>query len=239
MKKISILLLLLLSASLLYFLPKITERIEIKKIELTNRQTLSKILEEKKKPTTDEMPETFYLEVPFICQAPLETEKNWTLHEESCEEAAVLQAYLYETNRTLTKNLANDEILKMIDWEIKNLGSHHDLYSLELKKFITSYFKLKNSEVKIINDASIDDLKSEVWKGHPVIVPITGNILKNPYYPYPGYHMLVVIGYTKDKIVTNDNGTRRGANFSYEIEIFEKAYKDAGGDILIFELEKY
>ena len=93
------------------------------------------------------------------------------------------------------------------------------------------------NEVKIIPNAGIEEIKKQIWKGHPVIVPITGDILNNPYYPYPGYHMLVVIGYKEDKIVTNDNGTRRGANFSYDTEIFENAHEDAGGDIIILNIQ--
>ena len=62
-----------------------------------------------------------------------------------------------------------------------------------------------------------------------------GNILKNPYYPHPGYHMLVAIGYTEDMIVTNDNGTRKGADFSYENQVFQDAMNAAGGDIVIIK----
>lgn len=179
-----------------------------------------------------------YLKVQFICQAPLETIDNWKFHEESCEEAALLQAYLYETGRTMSKQEANELILNMIEWQKANLGGHHDLYAPEMKKFITGYYKLENSEVEIILDAGIEDIRKNVSAGHPVIAPVTGDILKNPYYPYPGYHMLTVIGYTEDRIITNDNGTRRGADFSYDLETFKKALKDAGGDILILNLKK-
>ena len=98
------------------------------------------------------------------------------------------------------------------------------------------YYHLRNSEIKIVNNANIQDIKEVIGNNHPVIVPITGDILNNPYYPYPGYHMLTVIGYTEDRIITNDNGTMRGADFSYDTDIFENAFKDAGGDILFLEL---
>lgn len=181
-------------------------------------------------------PKSAYLEVQFICQAPLETEENWELHEESCEEAALLMAYLYETGQTTTKEEANETVLDMIAWQEDHFGGHYDLYAEEEKEFATGYYDLDESQVRIIFDATIDDIKNEIDANHPVIVPVTAEILENPYYEYPGYHMLTVIGYTKDKIITNDNGTRRGKDFSYDITIFEEAMKDAGGDILVLNL---
>jgi len=204
-----------------------TERLEI---DMENKETLELV-----KITT---PNSSYLEVPFICQAPFETEENWKLHEESCEEAALLQAYLYETDTTMTKLEANEKILDMINWQETNMGGHHDLYSDKFVEFALGYLHLDRSEIKVIKNAEISDIKREIASGHPVIVPITGEILKNPYYPYPGYHMLTVIGYTEDRIITNDNGTRRGKDFSYDIDVFEKAYKDAEGSIVILNIQE-
>jgi hypothetical protein len=177
-----------------------------------------------------------YLEVDFICQAPLQTKENWEYHEESCEEAALLQAYLYKTETEMTKQAAHIEILNMINWQIENMGSHRDLYAEEMKEFIVGYYSLDTEKVKIINNATIDDIKTQISLGHPIIAPVTGEILDNPYYPYPGYHMLTIIGYTEDMIITNDNGTKRGKDFSYDIEIFEKALTDTGANIIILDL---
>lgn len=235
----------------LIFSPKIKSILNRFIIDKENQETIQQISEKdiiqktngntnKKIHATTPIPEEAYLKVPFICQAPLQTEENWTLHEESCEEAAVLQAYLYETKQTFTKQEANNEILKMIEWQKKeeNFGGHIDLHAKEMRTFITSYYNLEEDEVKIITNTSIDDIKKEIANGHPIIVPITGDILKNPYYPYPGYHMLTVIGYTTDRIITNDNGTRRGANFTYDIDTFKAAMNDAGGDVLILNLKQ-
>ena len=48
--------------------------------------------------------------------------------------------------------------------------------------------------------------------------------------------MLLVKGYTEDKIITNDNGTRRGEDFSYTNEIFETAMKASEGAIITLHL---
>lgn len=254
--KVTILIILLILIGILLILlsvsPKIKSYIERQKIEKENQKVMEEIAEIK--PTTiTETPQTLnekvtrdikikrtpgkaYLKVPFICQAPLETGANWKFHEESCEEAALLQAYLYETGKTMTKEEANAEILKMIDWQEQNFGGHKDIYAEKLKEFAIKFYGIEESKIEIIFDATIEDIKYEIALGHPVIVPITGDILNNPYYPYPGYHMLVVIGYTEDKIITNDNGTRRGKDFSYETSIFESAMKDTGGDIVVVKL---
>ena len=106
------------------------------------------------------------------------------------------------------------------------------------KPFIVEYFKLNEDELIIKHDATIDDIKKILSDGHPVIAPVTSEYLKNPYYPHPGYHMLTVTGYTEERLITNDNGTRRGEDFSYSYEDFEKAMNDSGADILYFNFNK-
>ncbi len=185
-------------------------------------------------PITETTPKL--LKVPFICQAPLQTVENWKFHEESCEEAAVLQTYLYETGNRMTREEADKEILKMVEWQKTNFGDEKDMYADTLKTFISGYYQITESQIEITYDASLEDIKEIINSGHPVIVPIMGDILKNPNYPYPGYHMLVVTGFTEDMIITNDNGTRKGESYSYPNERFLKAMQAAGGDIVTIEI---
>ena len=180
--------------------------------------------------------ENAYLEVPFVCQAPLQTEANWVYHEESCEEAALLQVQYYiEGIKDVNQQTANDTILDMIAWQKENFGEHKDLYAKDMKLFIQDYYGYEPDEVEVIFDVEITDIKKAVSSGYPVIVPIMGDILQNPYYPYPGYHMLTIIGYTPEKIITNDVGTRRGKDFSYTYDKFMRALDAAGGDIVIIK----
>ena len=177
--------------------------------------------------------ENAYLEVPFICQAPFETEANWVHHEESCEEAALLQVkYYMDDIKEVDKQKANDTILDMISWQKNAFGEHKDLYANDMVTFIRDYYSIPEENIAVIYDADIIDIKKAISAGYPVIVPIMGNILQNPYYPEPGYHMLTVTGYTPEKIITNDVGTRRGEDFSYDYGIFKKAMDAAGGDII-------
>lgn len=228
--------------------PKLTGYIERLQMEEENANVMDQIVNggilentiESIAEITEENPEenviileNAYLEVPFVCQAPFETEANWVFHEESCEEAALLQVkYYLDGIKEVDKQAANDTILDMIEWEKKAFGEHKDLYANEMKTFIKGYYSIPEENIVIIYEADILDIKKAISAGHPVIVPIMGDILKNPYYPYPGYHMLTIIGYTPEKIITNDVGTRRGKDFSYNYDVFKKAMDAAGGDII-------
>lgn len=241
----------------IYFniIPKVLSSLERSKIEQQNQQVLEQIKNDNVAEKTAEnfgtnlsedsetdkntvekviVLDNAYLEVPFVCQAPFQTEANWVFHEESCEEAALLQVhYFLEGIEEPDKQTAHNTIMDMITWQEKEFGSHIDLYAEDMKTFITGYYDYTEEQVQIIEDAEISDIKKAISQGNPVIVPIMGDLLKNPYYPYPGYHMLTVIGYSDTHIITNDVGTRRGKDFTYPLERFKTAMDGAGADIII------
>ncbi len=201
-------------------------------------ENLEEVIEEGKERFEEKVVilENAYLDVPFICQAPFQTKENWVYHEESCEEAAFLQVHYYLEGITeVDPQKAHETILDMIAWQKDNFGEHKDLYANDMKLFIRDYYGYKAEDIEIIYDADIIEIKKAISSGYPVIVPIMGDVLQNPYYPYPGYHMLTVIGYTPEKIITNDVGTKNGADFSYSYEKFMKATKEAGGDVIIIK----
>ena len=232
--------------------PKIAAYIERVQIEYENETTMNEILEQQVIDMTIQniqnlaeeahatvILENAYLDVPFICQAPFQTEASWVHHEESCEEAALLQVKYYLDGVTeVDPQKANDTILDMIKWQEKNFGEHKDLYANDMATFIKDYYELEDDQIEIIYDVEITDIKKMISAGDPIIAPITGDILNNPYYPYPGYHMLTIIGYTPEKIITNDVGTKRGEDYSYDYDVFMKALKDAGGDIILLKKGK-
>lgn len=82
---------------------------------------------------------------------------------------------------------------------------------------------------------SVDDIKTEVGAGYPVILPLDGRGPLNPYFRGngPDYHMLVVKGYTKDgKFITNDPGTKRGKDYVYDEQyLFDRIHDWNGGDV--------
>ncbi len=160
------------------------------------------------------------LSVPFTSQSPFAKWDN--LHNEACEEAALIMAKYWLTNQKLTKEGANEEILASVAWQEDNWGGHYDLSVQSVVELAHQYFNIPKIYFTAVRD--IDDIKYELSKENLVITPMAGRDLENPYYSGlgPVYHMLVVTGYNdKDKkIITNDPGTWRGQNFVYSYQNF-------------------
>lgn len=122
----------------------------------------------------------------------------------------------------------DSEILRMVDWEIKNWGSHKDLTIKETAQMAKEFYGLRLTSKY---DITIADIKEEVSQNHPVIVPTAGRLLGNPYFRQPGpiYHMLVVIGYSGNNLIVQDIGTRRGEHYQYDQVILFNAIHDWNG----------
>lgn len=171
------------------------------------------------------------LAVPFSSQAPF---GDWNLpYLDACEETSALLVDRFWKNEELTPEIVKNEILKMVDWENEHLGFYKNTTAEETAQLIKGYFGYK--KVEVVYDISPGDIKTELIAGRPIIIPIVGRMVDNPFYrqPGPAYHMLVVKGMTKDgKIITNDVGTKRGHNYVYDGNIFYDSIHDApvGGE---------
>ncbi len=188
---------------------------------------------EVEKSENQNLPEKIDLPVPFTPQAPYAI---WdSLHNNACEEAALIMVNYFLNGKKLNKQIAEKEIQDLVAWQIKNWGKHKDLTLEELKELAEKYYHWQ--KIRILDKITIEKIKKELSNGNPIIVPVAGRLLNNPYYRRPGpyYHMLVIRGYSKDKIITNDPGTKRGEKFSYPSEIIYQAIHDwpgKGKDIL-------
>jgi hypothetical protein len=185
---------------------------------------------EPKLPTTDyRLPTTINLKVLFIPQAPHQV---WDeIHEETCEEAsmAMIKAYLDGT-KEMTREEMDKLLLGIVEYEKSTFGYFESTDADLTAAVMRGYLGIEGAEVVAIDD--IEDLKREVAAGRPVILPASGKTLGNPNFRNGGpvYHMLVVKGYAKDRIITNDPGTRKGADYTYDPEILWEAIADWTGD---------
>lgn len=164
------------------------------------------------------IPTKYLLAMPFYSQAP---NGNWdSIHENTCEEASVLNAGLYLTGKKLSSADFDREMMNLIEIEKKLSINYTDSTITETKQFSDAYFAGKVSS-KIIDNPAIEDIEREVAAGHPVIVPLAGREIGNPNYTPPGplYHMLVVKGYDEKFFITNDVGTRKGDSYVFRKEI--------------------
>jgi hypothetical protein len=174
-----------------------------------------------------EIPESVLLDVDFLSQAPFGIWDEY--HDDACEEASLIMLEHFLNQKPLNNTIGEEEILGLIDFQMKNYGDFKDTNVEETVRMAREFYKREN--LKVVYDIKKDDIKKELAKGNPVIIPVAGRLLGNAFYTPPGplYHNVVVIGYDGDMIITNDPGTRRGAGYKYNFNIFYDAIHDFTG----------
>lgn len=165
------------------------------------------------------------LNVAFASQAPLGV---WDpLHEDACEESAMIMAHNYVKNLPLNNQIMEDGLQKMILWE-GTQGLGYSITMLNVQKTMKEY--LGNGKTRIIDNPTVEDLKKELSAGNPIIVPAAGRELGNPNFTAPGpvYHMYLLIGYddARKEFITNDPGTRNGHLYRYNYDVVMNTMHD-------------
>lgn len=176
------------------------------------------------------LPEAFNLAVPFTPQAP---HADWSLpYKEACEEASLYMVHAYYQGVKATAidpDTAKLEIDKIVEFEKGLFGFYEDTTA---EQTATVAEMMYGYTVETIDNPTIDQIKTHVAAGRPVIVPLAGRQLGNPFFTAPGpiYHMLVIRGYTKDgKFITNDPGTKHGQAYLYDFDTVMNAMHDWNG----------
>ncbi len=175
------------------------------------------------------LPFTTNLAVPFMSQAPLE---DWGMpYQESCEEAAGIMVAAYFRDESFIELLeAKQRIDEIVAFEKKTIGYYEDTSATTSAMIYEKYFHVHSQVVPF----DLEKARRAVANGYPVLIPSNGKTLPNPYFRNggPPYHMLVMKGYTATKIITNDPGTHRGANFFYTPTAIEHSAHDwNNGDV--------
>ncbi len=178
-------------------------------------------------PTELTIPGKVLLDVDFAMQAPF---SDWSPpYDEACEEAAMIMAYYYFSNKELTKDLMNEEILALVEWEAKH-GYQIDLTAAQTVEVLRDYFNLK---AWLEDEVTADRIKYELSLGHLVIPPTAGRELENKFFRQPGpiYHMFVVKGYDDQDFIVNDVGIGKGESFRYSYDDLIDAVHDWDHDL--------
>lgn len=159
--------------------------------------------------------DTINLAVPFTPQAPYAVWDEY--HNDACEEASVLMVARFWQKRPFADPAdAEEELLKIKDFEDRVFGFDKDTGVDLIARILKEHYAFKLVDIQ--SNITLQDLKAQVLAGRPVIIPVAGRELKNPFFKQPGpyYHMLVIKGITADgKFITHDPGTKRGADFLY------------------------
>ncbi|MBD3269901.1 hypothetical protein GF376_00045 [Candidatus Peregrinibacteria bacterium] len=172
-------------------------------------------------------PESVQLEVPFIAQAPF---GDWSPpFDEACEEASIIMVKFFLDNQKISKEIAENEIVNFVGWQTEQ-GYSVDIRSDQMAEVSKNYYNI-NAQTFFGDNVSIAKIEQFIADGSPVILPVAGRMLGNPYYTGEGppYHVLVVTGYDQENFVTNDPGTRRGESFSYDKDLLYNSIHDWTG----------
>ncbi len=175
-------------------------------------------------------PAELNLAVPFTSQAPA---GNWDRqHEENCEEAVLLMANRYLTGRKIAGSEdAEQGMAEIVAWENENLGVSDSIDAMQTAEVARVFLNLK---AEVLTNPDAEQIKQAISDDKLVLVPAAGRELDNPFFKQPGplYHMLLIRGYTADKFITNDPGTRHGENYVYGYQkILDANHEWNGGDV--------
>lgn len=176
----------------------------------------------------DKSLEILNINVPFTTQAPL---IKWDdpRQQDGCEEAVAVMAMAWVKGEGGASKISPAEfekrILALSDFQKNTYGEFRDTSLSDIISWIfQDYYSSDKAELKLV--ASTSDIISELQKGKIVLLPMAGRELMNPNFKAPGplTHMILVKGYDykTQEFITNDPGTRLGADYRYPIE---RAYR--------------
>lgn len=193
------------------------EKSFLETVKETIKKTIAPITQQK-------LTATVNIAVPFTPQAPF-AEWDDPRQQDGCEEASLTMAWHWLQNKSLTPTIAKAEILNLYQKVVELFGEVADTSAEDTAKLFKEYYHY--DKIRVVYDVNSQLIKNELKAGHVVLVPADGTILKNPYYTAPGpiRHMIVIKGYDdkRQEFITNDPGTRRGADFRFSYNVVIKA----------------
>lgn len=165
------------------------------------------------------------LPVPFTSQAPnFDWGQPW---QDACEETAIAMVDYFYANKKFTPTAAAKTITEIINTKNTFIGESMDENAQTIVELINGFL---NWEAYIIKNPTLEQLKAEIDNGRPIIVPVHGKYLYNPYFRNggPDYHSVVISGYDEDKkeFIVEEPGTRRGLDFRYSYDTIMNAMRD-------------
>lgn len=173
------------------------------------------------------------LAVPFSIQIP---NGSWVQpFKDACEETVLLMVDAYYQKQEFSdKKMIQQRIKKMVALEDQIFGFNKDTSTELMARLINDYLSY---EARIVLNPDFESILKELDAHHPVIVPINGRLLANANYqsPAPEYHVIVLVGYDRDKMefYANDPGTKFGEQIAFGVQSLLSSnldYPNAKGD---------
>ena len=214
-------------AALILIVPKNSPKIiEKPNPENQQTQTIPETQISEAPPSVPEIPKEALIKMSFVSQAPFaDWNEPW---QNACEEASINMVWYYLNDKNMTKENMRDDILTMVDFQLKNWGGHHDIDAEKTLDLAGKTYGLKG---EVITEYSVESIKKLIASGIPVILPTDGILLNNPNFrgDGPPYHMLVIKGYDGKNFITNDPGTRLGEGYKYPYQTIIDSVKNPDG----------
>lgn len=169
------------------------------------------------------------LNVPYTMQAPY---SQWGTQpwEDACEEAVTVMIdrfYRGVRDERLSQALATNLMQHVVNLERLHFGFDKDTNAEQIVTIINNYFPW---EAEVVHDPTIEMLEKEIDAERPVIVPIWGKALKNPYFKNggPDYHTVVIKGYDREtrEFITHEPGNGAGLDYRYSYATLMDAMHD-------------
>lgn len=167
--------------------------------------------------------------VPYVNEAPDGVFTGpW---KNACEEASISMVEGYYLGKNTIEIKEAKEFMNML-FEKQNIsyGTNHNSDAARTAEMINKY---SSYGAFIKENPTIEEIKSEIDQGRPVITPNYGFGLKNPNIPFlasgSSYHMVVIIGYNDEtrEFITNDSGdSKTGAGYRYGYDLFMPTIRD-------------
>lgn len=171
------------------------------------------------------IPNRHLIKTTFVPQAP---EKNWDQPwQDACEESALLTVHYYFQSLSPKTSTMVSDLKTIFDFESSEGWSH----DVNISQMSTISEKLWGYQSLILDNPTLDDLRSYLAKDIPIIVPANGKTLyrENKHFKSggPWYHNLVILGYddSKNQFTVHDVGTQFGPYFQYSYKtLFESIH---------------
>lgn len=179
-----------------------------------------------------DLPAKIALRVPFVSEAP---GNIWTgSWKNACEEASIAMLQYYYAGKTTETVAQSKAFMQMLFAKERKLwGSDANSDAGQTLKLIRDYSSFSG---KLVENPTVEGIKTELAAGRPVILPLNGFELANPHIPFlrtgSGYHMLALIGYddAKREFIANDVGDNvAGAGYRYGYDRIMGAIHDYDG----------
>jgi len=170
-----------------------------------------------------QLPDTITLSVPYTLQAPYAVFD--AVHEDACEETSLIMIKHFLDGTPIgDKAAADKEIIDLVHYG-ESIGQGPSITLDQLNQLAQSYYHISGT---VKQAHSMDDIKAEIAAGHPVILPLAGKVLGNPYFSNGGpvYHMLVAKGYDTTGFIMNEPGTWHGEGYHYDYSVIQNALHD-------------